>query len=243
MNGDAPRPPLPQPPDVCDDPQMRLPLALVLVLAGCTDKDDAESEGAVTTSTSTTDVTTAGDSASSTSAATEGSSSTTTSGDPATTGELECADPPDQIASCDRFCGRLEACDLDGAFDGCPCVGFDGVNDCCDAGWGAVADCFDALTCAEIEDEARNRCWALYVTTIEVCIGDEQRCLHTFSPPDESPCYEQDECTDAPVERIECADGICVCTMDGGEVGSCAGECDGWGTPLSFAACCPDPTL
>ncbi|MEZ4453062.1 MAG: hypothetical protein R3B09_26615 [Nannocystaceae bacterium] len=219
-------------------PHRLLPLVLVLACVGH-DEGTSASEGSASTTSTATGVDTSTTDLASTDGATStsiGSAATTADASTAAATDGACdPDPPDQGMSCQRFCDRLVVCDLDGAFDGCPCEGFDRYGACCDQRWAEVAECFDGATCAEIEDEGP--CWDVYVSAIELCLDGE--CAYGESPPGAVPCYSEVECGAELNERIECQGGTCVCTRDGVVVGMCAGECSGdWGAPILFEDCC-----
>lgn len=126
-------------------------------------------------------------------------------------------------ATCAGFCDKLTACGLDGAFDGCPCEGFEDVGAECTAAWDKVYPCMVAETCGAIADDT-SPCWALYIDAIDVCSGGGDDCLVSGQAPMLGPCWFQIECPDEPTQRIECDMMTCTCLLDGAAQLTCRSD-------------------
>lgn len=112
----------------------------------------------------------------------------TSSGDEPTSGTSSPDPGGDPGVSCQQFCDRLTACELDGAFDGCPCQPelLSGAQ--CLQRWQLAAKCFEIDTCRSLQS-GESPCWNDYLAAMEWCLFGEDGCelFHEFgedTPPD-----------------------------------------------------------
>jgi len=195
-------------------------LLAAVFASGCGPKNDPIDEPGDESGSTTTgeqpDLTTTSTGGSSSSTDTPTTSATSTGGE--TTGEI---DP-----ICDGFCDKLVECELDGAFDGCPCYDLESFGPKCQAGWQMTADCFEAATCDEL-DVDEGPCWNSFQATYEQCIAGEDDCdVYILGGTDEPPgeCTFGEECISMPEKIVKCVADTCTCTIDDMAVGTCPAD-------------------
>lgn len=174
---------------------------------------------------------------------TTGGATASSSGSEPTSGTSSSDPGRDPAAVCQQFCDRLMACELEGAFDGCPCQPelLSGTN--CLQRWQLAAACFEKDTCRSLES-GESPCWNDFSAATEWCLFGDDGCeiFQEFggdTPPDG--CVYVDECLEAPSRRIVCDAAECTCEIDGAPAGTCApeGVCDAIElVPARLDACC-----
>lgn len=210
-----------------------LPWAVVLLLACGIQKDKGSETGDSGTSAEDTSIHSSGDTpTASTSGSTGSSGPAGESGEP-TTGTTD---------MCAQFCDKLSACGLDGAFDGCPCLGDATAGPKCLAAWEKTTQCFEAATCAELNDDT-SACWIDFMSAYEQCSAGEDGCETWIlaGGPDDGTCTFGEDCIGAPTKEVHCDAVSCACTIDGMQVGTCPAEgvCGDLSAADSrIAACC-----
>lgn len=174
---------------------------------------------------------------------TTGGTTSTASGSEPTSGTSSSDPGGDPATVCQQFCDRLVACELDGAFDVCPCDPAKVSGAECLKRWKAAAECFEGDTCRSLES-GESPCWNDYLAASDWCLFGEDGCeiFHEFgedTPPDG--CVYVDECLEAPSRRLVCDAAACTCEIDGVPAGTCApeGVCrDIDLVPARLDACC-----
>lgn len=168
-----------------------------------------------------------------------GAADTTTTVDP-TTGELPLDDtgfvdptmgePLDPDATpgemCLHLCMRVDVCDVDPGFEGCPCD--ESLPAFCADEWYGVTDCFDQTSCTELQTGA-GPCWTRLEHAYEKCLYGEDGCeeYDLVSVPDPEPpgtCTFGRECLDMPTKEVTCEADTCTCTIDEVPAGMCPGD-------------------
>lgn len=201
---------------------------IVLLLNACAPKKGSDDGGASATSDSHSG--TASSDASNTSTPTSSAATGNESDDGATEGAQLCLE----------FCARFTMCDLDGAFEGCPCDNPTGQK--CVAAWSQALQCFIVESCAELSG-GTSRCWGDYEMAVVQCGLGEDNCdffVQVGGPPDGS-CTFGEECLGQPEKLVHCDDTECTCTTNGQVKGICPadGVCgDDNLIPTKVAECC-----
>lgn len=125
---------------------------------------------------------------------------------------------------CLHLCMRVDVCDTDPGFEGCPCDEF--VPAFCVAEWFDVTHCFDQTSCTELQT-FEGPCWDKLEHAYLKCEFGEDGCeeyiVGMFPEPPAGSCGFGRECLDMPSKDVTCEADTCTCTVDGMQVGTCPG--------------------